>query len=117
MPGLIEELEIGEWSCLEVCSEDHNIVASLKVRRDGHPEDIARLKNEKRIKSSKWFFCLSDHQFSDRGAQPAKRGFLADAWQSILHPLEQRIATSKVVDHANGKPAHDDGAQNDNDGL
>jgi hypothetical protein len=98
-------------------AKDNDIVASLKICRDGHPKDIPRFKHEERIQSSKWFLGMRDHHFCNRGAKPAERGFLSNRWQTILHPLEHCVAAAKVVDHANGKPAHEDGTQNDNDGL
>lgn len=98
-------------------TEDDNIFASLEVRRDRHPEDIPRFKKEQCLETPKRLFGVCNDQFRDRGAKPAKRGLLADVWQSILHPLEQSIAAPQVVDHADGKPTHEDKDQDDNNGL
>jgi hypothetical protein len=98
-------------------AEDHNVFAPLEVRSNRQKKDIARFQNEERFQASKWFFRVSDHQFRDGGAKPAKRGFLTNARKSVLHPLEQSITASKVVNHAEGKPRHEDSSYDDNNGL
>jgi len=62
-------------------------------------------------------FGFGNPQLGDRSPQPAEGGTLADERQAILHPFEDFVTTTQVVDHTKGKPTHENGNEKDHNEL
>jgi hypothetical protein len=92
----VDQLKIDARSRAQLSAKDNDILTSLEVGCDRHPEDITWFEHNKSFQSSERFLGMRNDQFSDRSAQPAESGTLTYSWKPSLHPLQERTPRRRL---------------------